>query len=640
MRPSRPRSGVDSERCWSTSSRIPTPSSTRFSKTSSDGRKAAVFWIGDPKQAIYGFRGADIFAYLRAARSADTRYTLEDNHRSTPALVRAVNTLFSESTAPFLFPQIEFRPARAAGEETGPPPGLVIWHMEVERLRGDSKPLPKAQAEPLIAGVVASEIRRLTSSAGGLVPAGGIAVLVRTNRQAQMVKQALSRIEVPAVVCSTGSIYDAPEAEEIQRILLSLAAPSDAARLKSALATSLLGATADELDGGDAESGWWAERCERQRAYAEQWQREGFAPMFRALLTQEAIKTRLLGLPDGERRLTNVLHLSELLHQAAAAGNLGPPGLARWLARQRDPSSPGRDEHPLRLESDAEAVQIVTIHKSKGLQYPVVFCPYAWSSSEVNAEDVVFHDPEAEHALTVAISPGPDSSAWVCAERELLSENLRLLYVALTRAKQRCYLAWGRINSSESSALAYLLHGSGLDAGDGVGGVAALLRERVKAKSDADVRADLTGLARRSDGAIEVLPLPDSTAGPESPSLPRATERLRCRTFTGTVDRSWRTGSYSFLVSGSHDPDAVDREPGLLPVAARPKPRPDLAHILDFPAGSRAGSFFHAVLEAVDFGRWEQPSTERIIAEKLRAFGFDPRVGQRGRASGSGCGRG
>ena len=585
---------------------------------------SCLFWIGDPKQAIYGFRGADIFAYLRAARSAETGYTLEDNYRSTPALVRAVNTLFASAPSPFLFPDIGFRPARAAGRTTGAPPGLVVWHVEAERQRDDGNPLTKGAAEPLVAQAVAGEILRLTTTRRTPLPAGDIAVLVRTNGQARLVKESLAGLNIPAVVCSTGSIFDAPEAEEVERILLSLSTPADAARFKSALATSILGATAEELDGSEPDSGWWAERYERHRSFAEQWQREGFIPMFRALLSREGVKQRLLGLRDGERRLTNVLHLAELLHQADADGGLGPSGLVRWLARQRAPSAPGRGEHPLRLESDARAVQIVTIHKSKGLEYRVVFCPYPWSASEADGDDLLFHDPAAQDALTIEISAEANSLAYGCLDRELLSENLRLLYVAVTRAQVRCYLAWGRVNQAETSALAYLLHGAGLGADDVGGRISARMKARMADLTDADIRADLDRLALRSEGTIEILPLPDAPADRRTHPAPASAAPLRCRTFTGSIDRTWRTGSYSTLISGSHDPDAPDREPGFASSESRPSGPPDPAGITDFPAGSRAGSFFHAVLEAVDFRRAAHSDTERIISERLRSFGFAP----------------
>jgi exodeoxyribonuclease V beta subunit len=584
-----------------------------------------LFWIGDPKQAIYGFRGADIFAYLRAADSADTCYTLEGNYRSTPSLVRAVNTLFQSVAEPFLFDRIAFRAAHAARVKGDSPPGLVIWHLAADGIGKKGKALPKGSAEAMVARATATEIRRLTAAAGAeRVAAGDIAVLVRTNDQARSIKAGLARVGVPAVVCSTGSVFDSPEAEELERVLLSLAAPADAQRLNGALATSLLGATAAELDGSDPDSGWRAERYERHRGYADRWSHEGFIPMFRALMTGEGIKQRLLGLPDGERRLTNVLHLSELLHQAAMADDLGPSGLLRWLSRQRDPSTPGRDEHPLRLESDARAVHIVTIHKSKGLQYGIVFCPYPWSASDAKGDDLLFHDPLHDYRLTLEIGAAPDSPARDCLARELLSENLRLLYVALTRAQTRCYLAWGRVNTAETSAPAYLLHGPGVGTEGGPAAIVDVMRERMAALTDADVRADLDQLAARSEGSIEIRPLPSDDAAGMRPSGEAAADPPVCRTFTGSIDRSWRTGSYSLLVSGSHDPDAADHDPGRVAPETRIVPPPDKTCIADFPAGSRAGSFFHAILEEVDFRRASHPDSGQLIADRLRSFGFDP----------------
>jgi exodeoxyribonuclease V beta subunit len=237
------------------------------------------------------------------------------------------------------------------------------------------------------------------------------------------------------VVCSTGNIFDAPEAEEMQRVLTSMADPSDIGRLKAALATDILGLHADDIAAADREPDGWEERLSRTRDYFQVWHRQGFMPMFRRLLTGERVKERLLRFPDGERRLTNLLHLGELLHQAAGESNLGMTGLLKWLAEQRDPSTPRLEEHQLRLESDEAAVKIVTIHKSKGLEYRVVFCPFAWSGSSARGKEVFFHDPAADRRLTLDLGGDDSALSRRYAEAETLSENLRLLYVALTRAK-------------------------------------------------------------------------------------------------------------------------------------------------------------------------------------------------------------
>ena len=535
---------------------------TIFSRLFSDGQRP-LFLIGDPKQAIYGFRGADIFSYLKAARNVAATYTLTENRRAVPGLVTALNTLFSQTEHPFLFPEISFRPATAAASAAGRRTPFVIWYLDSRQLREDGKPVNSGDCQGLIANAVAGEIQRLTRAPHDPLPAGEIAVLVRTNAQAQLVKQRLSAAGIPAVVCSTGNIFDAPEAEEMQRVLTSMADPSDIGRLKAALATDILGLHADDIAAADREPDGWEERLSRTRDYFQVWHRQGFMPMFRRLLTGERVKERLLRFPDGERRLTNLLHLGELLHQAAGENNLGMTGLLKWLAEQRDPSTPRLEEHQLRLESDEAAVKIVTIHKSKGLEYRVVFCPFAWSGSSARGKEVFFHDPAADRRLTLDLGGDDSALSRRYAEAETLSENLRLLYVALTRAKERCYLVWGRINTSETSALAYLFHFR--DAGESADpDIIARMKRALKAKSDDDLLQDLETLAARSQATIDVRPLPDA---PLQRARPAAVDSatLCGRQFAGKIDRSWRIASYSALASSAGaDGDAADRD-GLRP---------------------------------------------------------------------------
>ena len=619
-------SGTNTGRPSSTSFRIPTRCSTRSSRLFSDGQRP-LFLIGDPKQAIYGFRGADIFAYLKAARNVASTYTLTENRRTVPQLVTAINTIFSQTEHPFLFPEISFRSATAAAAVADRRTPFVIWYLDSRRVREDGKPVNAGDCQALIANAVAGEIQRLTLAQRDPLPAGDIAVLVRTNAQAQVVKQRLSAAGIPAVVCSTGNIFDAPEAEDMQRILASMAEPSDIGRLKAALATDILGAHADDIAAADREPDGWEDRLSRIRDYFQVWQRQGFMPMFRRLLAGERVKERLLRFPDGERRLTNLLHIGELLHHAAGEKDLGMTGLLKWLAEQRDPSTPRLEEHQLRLESDEAAVKIVTIHKSKGLEYRVVFCPFAWSGSSTRGEEVFFHDPAADRRLTLDLGGEDSALSRRYADAETLSENLRLLYVALTRAKERCYLVWGRINTSETSALAYLLHFH--DGGDSADpDILERMKRALKSKSDDDLMQDLETLVERSQATIDVRPLPDA---PLKRAQPEAGDSatLCGRQFAGKIDRSWRIASYSALASAAGAAgDAADRD-GLRPfqtAAAEPgAPHPGAAADLDlfaFPKGSRAGNFFHAVLEHADFGTWQSSETDALVGRMLAQFGY------------------
>jgi exodeoxyribonuclease V beta subunit len=597
-----------------------------------------LFMIGDPKQSIYSFRGADIFSYMAAARSTDAQYTLRQNWRSEPRLITAVNTLFGGVKTPFVFDQIPFEggtpaPKSADNEEFEGPP-LVLWYLGSETISDTGKPVNKAAATRLIAETVGSEIGRLLSGPKPLEPEK-IAVLVRTNDQSQLIKNTLTARNIPSVLYTSANIFDSREAMEIEQVLSAIAHPSHGTHLKAALATDMMGIRASQMISGDAESGWWESWFARFSEYLQNWEQNGFIRMFGLFLYREGVKGRLLGYPDGERRLTNVLHLAELLHRQSVEKNSGAGGLLKWLAEQRDPVTPRLEENQLRLESDANAVKIVTIHKSKGLEYPVVFCPFGWQGSEIRGQEFVFHDLAEGHRLTLDLGSPQRDQHLSLARNELLSENLRLLYVALTRAKNRCYLAWGHINRTETSALAYLLHG-GTDQSDdfSTADQTLVLKKQFKDKTSTDLLNDLRQIEANSQNSIEVVPIPVSadTDGAYSRG-PVTDEPHFCRRFTGKIERSWKISSYSSLVStGTLDVDLPDRDDSLDRPQPDPRPGPDERDaagdpdglsIFAFPRGTRAGSFFHDIFEHYDFAAHRSEPLEQLVEAKLNQYGFD-----------------
>ena len=566
-----------------------------------------LFMIGDPKQAIYGFRGADIFSYLRAAKNADAGFTLIRNWRSSPGLVQAVNTLFSGSAAPFLFPGIEFVPGKAARSDSPPTtanPPMVIWHLAARPHRDDGKALTKPHAQTLIARAVTAEILNLGAAGPDAVRNGDMAVLVRTNSQAALMKEHLSAAGIPSVIYSTADVFDSVDARELLAVLASIAEPQNTSKLKTALATHMLGVSAEEIAAADRSVDSWEPRIQRHWEYLRFWNERGFPAMFKHLLSDETVKTRLLSRPDGERRLTNLLHLGELIHRAAGEENLGPAGLVTWLRRRMDPRAQRSEETQLRLESDELAVKIVTVHRSKGLEYPVVFCPFAWSGAALRKGDVFFHDPDNGDRLTADISGDPEPANRIRAQNEALSENLRMLYVAVTRARERCYLVGGRINTAETSALAYLLHSdaSAKDAA-GLSDWVARLKDVFNSIGDDELRKRLLDLAAASDGAIAIRPLPEEQPGSGRPAVEEAPSRLSCREFRGVIAPPRSLTSYSALASAG-SAEAADGEAG----------------IADFPAGARAGTFFHAVFESLDF---RKPDARAVVSRKLQEFGFE-----------------
>jgi exodeoxyribonuclease V beta subunit len=599
-----------------------------------------LFMIGDPKQAIYSFRGADIFSYLKAARQAQAKFTLTKNWRSKPHLITAVNTLFSNLETPFLFEGIPFENATPGIIESNGPMEkempLTIWYLDSREHADGNKPVNKTEAVRLIAAAVAEEICRIVAKKAAVWQPGDIAVLVRTNRQAQQIKERLSAKGLPSVLHSTGNIFDSHEAMQIEKILLSISEPDNPGYLKAALAMNMMGAGGEDLLSERLDVQQWEHRLASFREYFQLWKRFGFIRMFQMVLSREKIRQRLLSFPDGERQLTNVLHLAEIIHQESTRRNLGISGVLKWLAEQRDPQSPRLEEHQLRLESDEDAIKIVTIHKSKGLEYPVVFCPYGWEGSLVNDPEIIFHQQrkgDGDQSLTLDLGSNSRDRNLIQAQNELLAENIRLLYVALTRSKSKCYLAWGNINTAESSALAYLLHtAGGPQIDDRTQDIVGELKKQVRRISDEDRIAELDRLVKNSQGSIEVTTLP-APSGCNFFEQRDTAVPVIAREFAGNIDHSWQVSSYSSLVSRRIiDIDQPDRDAlgdlfrhleDTIDDWSNSRKPPKHENIFEFPKGAPAGNFFHDILEHLDYTDCSAQALSEPVRRARQAHGFD-----------------
>jgi exodeoxyribonuclease V beta subunit len=567
------------------------------------------FMIGDPKQAIYSFRGADVFTYLQAARSADHRFTLRHNWRSAPRLIQAVNALFASRPDPFRLPHIHFTPAvpgsrPASGAAEDDP--FRLWVLDGRPNASSRRGMAKSEALERVSAAVAAEIQRLVGRGGERQP-GEVAVLVRTNHQARLVKAHLAAARVAAVIFNAGNVFDSPESLEVERLLAAVAEPAHEGRLRAALATDLMGFDARTLDNPSGENDRILTLMERFVRYHDLWRREGFSAMFRRLLIAEACPARLLALPDGERRLTNVLHLLEILQEESSARDPGMGGLVTWLAERRDRRLGEPEEHQLRLESDAEAVTIVTIHKSKGLEYPVVFCPFNWEALRLDEEALSFHDPAQDFRPVLDLGSPLMEHHRALAREEALAESLRLLYVAVTRARDRCYLVHAWLPSAAGSATAYLLD------------------PHTAPPASADPAGAYPELVQRAAGSITVGALPAlQETIPPPPAPMRRT--LRARQVRRTLRADWRVTSYSALAARETEagqealdldarPQAHIRPP--LPADTEP-----IGELAGFPAGARAGLFFHDLLEHADFADTGGAALFPWVESRLRAHGF------------------
>lgn len=530
-----------------------------------------LFLIGDPKQAIYSFRGADIFAYMEASQYVDRRYTLSTNWRSGPGLIKAINTLFSLRENPFVFEQIPFHPVQAASAnnlkamtfdgclDQAP---LQLWFLSAPSSDGatnQAETEKKAEIEKRITKAVSSEIGRLIEAGragqalleGHPIEAGDLAVLVRTNRQARLVHEALKALGLPSVLYSSESLFASKEAKETIMVLAAIAQPTNERRLKAAMTTEMLGVSGDELAGLIEDSrdfGLWIDKFSD---YHTLWLRQGFMIMAQSLLAKEKIRGRLLAYSDGERRLTNLLHCFELLHQAGLKQKLGAEAILKWLARQIE-ECPDQEEYQIRLETDEKAIKIVTIHKSKGLEYPIVFCPFCWGGSKIKDQEMVsFHDQGPGRQVTLDLGSEDFSFHQSLAEQEILAENLRLLYVALTRAKGRCYLVWGQIKGGETSAPAYLLHPfepEPKETGQDPLPLIDSLAERISGLNQAQMLAELENLAHQAEGNIQIGPLPEAHAKVKTEE-PLQESSLTCKSFSGVISSGWRITSFSSLTA-------------------------------------------------------------------------------------------
>jgi len=609
----------------------------------------ALFLVGDPKQAIYGFRGADVFAYTRAKASlAGETTSLPVNRRSTRPLIAAVNEVFSRAArgghSAFLVAGIEFEAVRAGD---APPPELRVpgWGALtfLHHPHGGKRRLAKEEARKLIYDGVVAEVARLLAARpvlqnGELAP-HDVAVLCRTNLEARMLQEKFRASGIPTVLQGDSSVFESPEAEEMQRVLRAMAEPRSAAAVRAALATSILGCDASRIyalqaDGealGDPTGGldWLA----AFRDWHAQWGRHGFMPAFRRMLEESGAPATLLSLPDGERRLTNVLHLAELLQAAGHEERRGPLALVEWLGLMRDDATRrgefAGESAQIRLERDAAALVLTTVHKSKGLQYPVVFCPFLWDGRlPKDDEPQAFHDPErgGRRSLDLAPETGAHRER---ARLEALAENMRLLYVALTRAESACAVVWGRFSGYETSALGYVLHAPA-DLGDDV---VQRLEDHISDSTDADLLRDLQALRQAAPpGAIEIAPLGAEPAPRYRPERETDPASLRARTVTRAAFEAWRVSSFSALVAERSELSDAARE-GLDRDELAPAEVADAAEqrrirLADLPAGTRTGLMIHKIFELIDFVEVGGATQQQIIERQVAAYGLERRWGE------------
>ncbi|MCZ2498752.1 exodeoxyribonuclease V subunit beta [Xylophilus sp. Kf1] len=612
----------------------------RLYRIADNDRATALLLIGDPKQSIYGFRGADIHSYLLARRATEGRhYVLGTNHRSTASVVAGVNHLFErieraaggEGSFRYRGPAgnpLPFEPVQARGRpeslvSAGGPVPAVTLSLDGELLsRNASTRVFAARCAEHIVGLLndpQAGFERPDRPFVRLRPAD-IAVLVRTGREAAAIQRELQRRLVASVYLSDQqSVFSSAEAQDLLHWLRAVASPLDIRLARAALATRSVGLSIAELMRLADDDEAFDARSEQLRQLHGVWQQQGVLTMLRQTLHLLDLPARWLGQgqgqgdvpgatavaePDGERRLTNFLHLAELL-QTASTQLDGEQALVRWLAEQTQGEPVRNDDHIVRLESDSDLVKVVTVHASKGLEYPLVFLPFASGFRAVERRTtrmVSLADDLGERSLHLHLN----DEHLAAADRERHREDLRLLYVALTRARHAVWVGLaalkagrGRACLSHQSAIGYLLHGGEVAEGQ--------LRARVA-----------EAVAGSPDIALE-----DAVPGAGLPRTPLAARDepgalLAAEPYAGVFQRHWSIGSFSALVrdlpwlGAAASSVAVVREdeaPNLAERALQPLPVDGAPVAADagtptadapwhrFPRGALPGNFLHDQLE-------------------------------------------
>ncbi len=581
-----------------------------------------LFLIGDPKQSIYAFRGADIQAYLSIRKDLPegALQSLSTNFRSQKNLLRALEVVF-EREHPFADPAIEFVPVAsgAKAEHWQAPAGDAALEVAWIPTQADLKPWPKDKLQFLLPRAVAAEIAQLLKAGEHQLQdaqsqimrpllAQDIAVLVRTHAQGQQIREALQSLGIPSVLYAQETVFNSPEAAALETFLQAVLQPSQRGAVLQALAGPLVGLSATDLYLLQSEAemagaptsihsthttqpaqSWeyWLTHFQKAR---QNWYEHGFARMWSEWVSSQGLYRRLLSGPEGERQVTNLRHLSELLQSYALNQNASLQALVAWLARERQAGRLDQENLLLQLETDRHAVQILTIHRSKGLEFPVVFCPYLWDGKKILAKAPL----RANHPQTR--QPLLDLGSEQLAERaklrqaEALQEDLRLAYVALTRARYKVWLAWGWANQLEFSALGHLF----------------------PADSGAALLAQLEAAAARSDSTWQIQTLDfqrgDSVPAPPAlsalaleslqlPTPPRIPPVRVARSFSA-LQAQFEIGLETGLLLPWQQLEQQDESAETESEAISLSPdAPAEGPLMDFPRGGRHGTFLHWLLE-------------------------------------------
>lgn len=605
-----------------------------FKKIYSANDSTALFMIGDPKQAIYSFRGADINTYFKAKEDANEyqRYSLNYNFRSSKPMIEAVNKFFSNSKNPFSINELTFSNAKFPLSKDENEHRLMLNGQEEEALQVvqiESEDTSINGIRNAIAKSISSEIFDLLTSNYTIdkkpIAPNEIAILVRTHNQALEIQEALRERNIKSLIKSKESVFGTKEAQELYQILSAILTPSFENGVRGALCTEMISFSAFDLKNLSENENTWTQTLLNFLELNEAWINYGFSFMVDRLLSHFNIEEHLATFFDAERRLTNLYHLIELLKKEELQQKKSPKALLNNFRKKREFSNVvTSDDELIRLESDENLVQIVTMHASKGLEYSIVFCPYLWEGVVTKDSSIFpFHD-EGKACIDIGSEEEERNIHRNSYLEDALSERLRLTYVALTRSKSLCLLYLVNDNTLQLSPLASLLEGSEIVKErllDKISLTSPQYKSKYKDASD-QVISEINAIAQN-----RLILIRNTKENKRLLNVDEASELLDLDVLDFTrenLDDFPRITSFSSLADSVKPEYIAEDKIGFDydALTSNSTNEKEFEHtIYSLPKGAKTGTLLHSIFESITFDNPE--SYSEVVSNSVEYYGFE-----------------
>ncbi|REL33649.1 exodeoxyribonuclease V subunit beta [Rhodohalobacter sp. SW132] len=606
---------------------------------------SSLMMIGDPKQAIYAFRGADLHTYFRARKDGvGSDYTLTKNYRSTTGYIRAVNELFSGERNAFIEEEIEFRPSEAGRENhtdslvirgESVPSLSVIARSGIDSNKGNACSFAFSQTVKKIGEILGMASRGEATIGDRPVRAGDITILISRHKDAKTLQRKLKQIGIDSVTKTNQTIFETVEATKLEIVMNAVLNPLNSRAVHALLLTGMFGQDLNRLHNLTEDEERYQSLSEELMELNSVWKRRGFYAMFYEIIHKEGRLANLASLEGSERIITNLYHLAEVCAQEERINERAPRMLHRWLLRQMDETE-REEEKELQLESDQHLVKIMTVHASKGLQFPLVFCPTLWMGHEPSfhknkiKSPVEYHKP-GESELYINIEREKSErrkAAETAADLESIAEEVRKTYVALTRAEYGSFVFWSTHTESLFSGLGAALSGTEK--------TKQFIEDRVKLKDgkepDEGIILDrFKELSAVPEIGFEIIERDEPLSDIEI-TQPGAGDEIEFEPYIGreTLQVKNRVESFSSLAGHSSDPAEPDFDQVIEQYSEAFEPESESEKsqkesIFQFPKGATAGTAIHKLFEheSFDFSEFAANDFGNAVEELLEEYQFD-----------------